>query len=283
MNNSKYFDQVGQITAWNPGGLPVGSRRAFLRTAAALTAMIPEVALAAKLAAAPGPATIWWRSDDVGVDTLQFVRLLALAQRRQAPVALAVVPANLKASCTARILNCPQATVVQHGIAHANNAASGKQIELGGRIDRKLLAERLKWGRERLSSAFGGRFLPMQAPPWNRIDPDVTSMLPSLGFSSLSTCGREPAAEAAPGLRQINIHLDLYHWFEPRGALTYEQAVSQLTTLVRAANGRPVGLLTHHSVMNEEAFVTLERLLTYVQQQKNMRLVGIGDLVGKVR
>jgi hypothetical protein len=285
MNSDEHPSRVRRGVAGIVRGMAT-SRRTFLQTVAVQSTLLP---VASTLlghdahAATPGPVPIWWRSDDVGVDKPQFARLLDIARRRQAPGALAMVPNILKANCTARILNCPQATVVQHGIAHANNAAAGKPIELGGNADRALLAQRLQRGRERLAGAFGGRFLPMQVPPWGRIDPDVTARLPALGFQSLSTYGRRRAMEAAPGLPQVNIHLDLYRWAAPRGALTYEEALSRLTALVRASKGEPIGIVTHHSVMNEQAFVILERILTFVQQQKNMKLSSIGELLGQAR
>jgi hypothetical protein len=262
------------------GALP-GSRRSFLRGVAAFAAIgAAEAALAEAVAAAPSPILVWWRHDDVGVDSPAFARIVAMAERRQAPVAFATVPKILKPECVNRILGSKQATVVQHGYVHKNNAATGKQVELGGAIDRNLLASQLRSGRERLAAAFGPRFLPMQVAPWNSIAPDVLPMLRDLGFTAVSTSGRRKVAEAAPGLRQINIHFDVYKWAAPRGSRTYEENVKLLTTQVRASKGEPIGILSHHSVMkSEQDFVTLDRLLAFVQQQLNMRLVSVKTLM----
>lgn len=251
--------------------------------AAAPTRQQAEAQFLAALDAARTPVPIWWRHDDVGVDSPAFARVLELAQRRQAPIALAVVPKNLKAACVTRILACPQATVVQHGIAHKNNALTGKQVELGGTADRRILAEQLGAGLKQLRGAFGSRFLAMQVPPWNRLDADVVPTLPGLGFTALSTAGKRRSAEPVPGLRQVNIHLDLYKWAAPRGNRSYEEILTTLTTFVRNAKGEPIGFLTHHSVMDEAAFAILDRLLALLQQKGSMRMVRIESLVQNAR
>ena len=93
--------------------------------------MTAEAALHAALAAAPPSLRLWWRDDDAGRPHPRLARLLALAERRAAPVALAVVPAWLEAECALLIGRCPWASVLQHGIAHRNHAREGeRKIEL---------------------------------------------------------------------------------------------------------------------------------------------------------
>lgn len=260
---------------------PADTRRAFLGMAAAFAATAAEAALREALAAAPAPVQVWWRNDDVRFDSPRFARLLAVAQRQQAPVALATVPVGLRPACVQRILSCGRALVIQHGIAHVSHAAPGERpLELGGGLsDPADLAAGLSAGRQRLAEAFGPKFLPMQAPPWGRIDPGVMAMLPALGFTSLSTFGRRRAPQVLPSLWQVNCHLGLHRWAAPSGPLPYEEAVARLTALVRRSRGEPIGILTHHKVMNEEAFVTLDRLLAFIKSQPNMRLAGIESLV----
>ncbi|MEK0083444.1 polysaccharide deacetylase family protein [Benzoatithermus flavus] len=244
----------------------------------------PEAALVAALGASPAPVVLWWRDDDAGRDHPRLASLLALAERRRAPVALAVVPEWLEEACAARILGCPLATVLQHGIAHADHAVPpGKKIELGGSADHAALARDLVRGRERLAAAFGARFRPVLVPPWNRIDPDLVPGLPALGFKALSTFGRRRAAEPVMGLRQVNTHLDLVAWREGGRALSPEEALSALAERVRAYDGEPIGILSHHLVMGDAALATLDRLLTLVQDHPKARLLGMGTLLGEAR
>ena len=114
---------------------------------------------------------LWWRDDDAGRDHPALERLLELAERRDLPLALAVVPLWLEAPVQALIAASAQATVLQHGYAHANHAPPGaRSIELGGREPATIVAE-LSQGQAALLDAFGATFLAVLVPPWNRLDP----------------------------------------------------------------------------------------------------------------
>mgnify|MGYP006286776963 CR=1 FL=1 len=206
---------------------------------------------------------IWWRDDDAGRDDVRLERLLALARKRDRPVALAVVPEWLEPATVRRILACPLATVLQHGVAHEDHGgAGGDKVELGGEVDRDALAARLVAGRERLADAFGDRFLPVLVPPWNRIDADVTAMAPALGFTGLS-CFAGPPRDLP--LRRIDVHVDAVDW--PAGAvpLSADAVETALDAAFAAATGGPVGLMTHHQVLEERHWDDLDRVLGFGQ------------------
>ena len=155
---------------------------------------------------------VWWRDDDAGRDHPALDRLLELAERRDLPLALAVVPLWLEPPVQAAIAASARATVLQHGYAHASHAAPGsKPIELGGRAPGAILAE-LEQGRAALSDAFGAIFLAVLVPPWNRVEPALLARLGALGFRGLSTFGRRPDDAGRPRLHQVNTHLDPIDW-----------------------------------------------------------------------
>ena len=52
----------------------------------------------------------------------------------------------------------------------------------------------------------------MLAPPWNRIGEDLVRRLNEVGFAALSTFKRRRAREAAPGVLQVNTHVDPVFW-----------------------------------------------------------------------
>ena len=246
--------------------------------------MTYERALADAIAAAPAPVRFWWRDDDAGRDDERLVPLLRLADRRAAPLALAVVPDWLERACRARILTSPSATVLQHGIAHADHALPrAKKIELGGQAARDRLLMDLGRGRELLAEAFGGRFVPVLVPPWNRIAADMVAALPGVGFVGLSTFGPRRAAEAAPGMPRVNTHLDLVVWREGGRQLDQAAAVARLAQLVVAHGDEPIGILSHHQVMDAAAFATLDRLLALVQDHPRATLAAAGALFGEGR
>jgi hypothetical protein len=201
---------------------------------------------------------LWWRDDDAGRDDARLERLLELAERRALPVALAVVPVWLDPGAQARIAASPQASVLQHGFAHRNHApADAKSCELGHRALATIEAE-LARGRTILVDAFGADFLAVLVPPWNRLDRRLIGRLTACGFSGLSTYGR-CAAEAAPGLVQVNSHLDPIDW---RGERLFVGEIAALERLVAALDpDEPIGILSHHLAMDEPGWRFLDRLL----------------------
>ena len=241
--------------------------------------MTPERALADAITNAPAPVRIWWRDDDAGRDDERLVPLLLLARRRFAPLALAVVPDWLDEACATRIRDTPRATVLQHGIAHADHSVPpARKIELGGKVPHARLLADLAHGRERLVGAFGERFVPALVPPWNRIAADFLPSLPGAGFSGLSIYGPRRAAEAAPGLKSVNTHLDLVVWREGGRHLDLASALTRLAQLLVAYGDEPIGILSHHQVMDAAAFSMLDRLLALVQDQPRATLAAAGAL-----
>lgn len=202
---------------------------------------------------------LWWRDDDAGRDHPALERLLELAERQAVPLALAVVPVWLEADAHARIAASAQASVLQHGYAHANHApAEARSCELGGRAIDVMVAE-LTRGRAALADAFGAAFLAVLVPPWNRIDTGLIGRLTACGFCGLSTYGRRGALGAAAGLIHINTHLDPIDW---RGERLFVGEVAALERLIAVLDpDEPIGILSHHLAMDEAGWRFLDRLM----------------------
>src|SRR6476469_10142620 len=64
-------------------------------------------------------ATLWWRDDDACSDSPALQRLLAIARRNDVPAAVAAIPATTDATLFDAIAPIDQATIIQHGYAHA--------------------------------------------------------------------------------------------------------------------------------------------------------------------
>jgi hypothetical protein len=219
---------------------------------------------------------VWWRDDDAGRDDPAFTRLLELAECLDLPLALAVVPMWLDANTQARIAASPSATVLQHGFAHADHAPpEGKSIELGGRDLDTILGE-LERGRALLADAFGCAFLAVLVPPWNRLDAGLVERLTGCGFVGLSTFGRRAGAEAAPGLAQINTHLDPVDW---RGTRLFVGETAALARLIAVLDAEePIGILSHHLAMDEAGWAFLDRLLRVLADHPGARLCPAREL-----
>ena len=72
----------------------------------------------------------------------------------------------------------------------------------------------------------GQSFIPVLAPPWNRMRNDLLDKLPGIGIRGISAYGPQKSREPAPGLRQVNTHVDVVAWRRGRHFVGEEQALS---------------------------------------------------------
>jgi hypothetical protein len=152
-------------------------------------------------------------------------------------------------------------TVLQHGTDHRNRAATGeKKTEYPAREPIETGLARIADGFGCLREFAGSKFFPVLAPPWNRLRKDLLTNLPAIGIRGISAYGDRPSAEPAPGLRQVNTHVDIVAWRRGRHFIGEEEAFR--LALRRAATHEPVGWLTHHAVHDAAAWKFLERLFT---------------------
>lgn len=203
------------------------------------------------------PVEFWWRDDDASVSNRALERLLRLSRSHRIPVALAVIPQDAEAQLFQQLHE--HVTVLQHGTDHRNRAAAGeKKTEYPGTEPAADALTRISEGLKKLSNVSG--FIPVLAPPWNRLRKDLLDKLPGIGIRGLSAYGAQQRREPAPGLRQVNTHVDIVAWRLGRRFVGEEQALSQAIQWL-AADG-PIGWLTHHAVHDAAAWDFLERLFT---------------------
>jgi hypothetical protein len=241
-------------------------------------------------AAAGRCATLWWRDDDAVAPVPELDRLLTLAHARDLPVALAVIPARASQALADWLAaGSARTTLLQHGYAHQNHARIGeKKAELGADRRADMVIEELARGWERMTALFGAAWAPVLVPPHNRIAEGVVQGLAGLGFRGLSTHGPRAANLAAPGLVQVNTHLDIMHWPDPRGFLGEAESLDLLIAQLRARRlgevdaEEPTGLLTHHPAHDEPAWAFLEALLDRLADHAAARIVGAGEAFAPV-
>ncbi len=230
-------------------------------------------------------ATLWWRDDDAVEPSPALARLLALAETRDLPHALAVIPARASVALAEWLESQAARThLLQHGYAHRNHAADGeKKAELGAQRPANVVLEELARGWGRMTALFGETWTPVLVPPHNRIAEAVVQGLAELGFQGLSTQGPRAAVLAAPGLIQVNTHLDIMHWPDPRGFLGEDEALEILVAQLRARRlgeadaTEPTGLLTHHPAHDAAAWAFLEALLDRLAGHPAARFVAAGE------
>jgi hypothetical protein len=223
----------------------------------------------------------WWRDDDAAQATPALARLLALAQRSATPLALAVIPARFEAEAFAAA--GPTISLLQHGTDHRNRGAPGeKKTEFPAAEPAAVALARLALARERLAAH--PRFLPVLAPPWNRLPEPLAAQLAAAGFQGLSRYGARAGPLAGAGVAQVNTHVDLIAWRAGRGfagdAPCLQAAVRHLAAKreARADAGEATGWLSHHGVHDDGAWAFLERLLETTRQLQGVRWRGAPEI-----
>jgi len=229
------------------------------------------------------PVEFWWRDDDAARPDAALAQLIALAGAYQVPLALAAIPAQAEATAFAQL--APEVAILQHGGDHRNRAAPGeKKTEFPGTESPGAAIARLASARERLAGVAGARLLLVLAPPWNRIPATHFVPLARAGFRGLSCFGPRRAAAAAPGLLQVNTHVDLIAWRAGRG-FAGEQAVLAAATAHLAAKrenradaAEPTGWLSHHAVHDATTWGFLKRLFETLRTVSGVRWLGAQEL-----
>jgi len=230
------------------------------------------------------PIRFWWRDDDAVAATPQLDRLLELANRYEAGIALACIPAHLQPSLVERLRGEDRAFALVHGFSHTNHAPPGdKKAEFGPRRPVQTMAQEAADALAQARTQLGERLLPVFVPPWNRIAPTLVPALPRLGYRALSTFRDRRAARTAEGLVIVNTHVDPIDWHGTRSLLDPDGLVRNLADAVkRRLSGdadalEPVGFLTHHLVHDEKVWTFCENLLVYLSRN-NAIFASIGGL-----
>lgn len=208
------------------------------------------------------PVEFWWRDDDAAAPTAPVRQLLDLAEKSGVPLALAVIPLTAKAELFQGI----GARVLMHGTDHRNRAgANDKKTEFPVAEPDAELTQRLVSARERLAGLAGAAFLPVLAPPWNRFKRPLDPVLAS-GLRGFSGYGARKNAHPAPGITQVNTHVDIIDWRGTRAFCGEDAALAAAARHLTArrtseADARePTGWLTHHELHDGSAWQFLERL-----------------------
>ena len=203
------------------------------------------------------PVQFWWRDDDASAPSAALERAVGLSRKYAIPLALAVIPQD----ATPRLFQGlhERVTVLQHGTDHRNRAAPGeKKTEYSAAEPVEAALKRISSGMAKLRAVPG--FMPVLAPPWNRMRADLLDKLPGIGIRGISAYGPQKSREPAPGLRQANTHVDVVAWRRGRHFVGEEQALSQAIKWL--ITGEPIGWLTHHAVHDAATWDFLERLFT---------------------
>lgn len=203
---------------------------------------------------------LWWRDDDAASPSAALLQLLNLEKTSGVPLALAVIPELAQGEAIAGARH-----VIMHGCDHRNRAAAGeKKTEFPAEESDTDAVARLALARTRLAALAGERFIPVLAPPWNRLRESLVERLPEAAIRGLSRYGARSRSGGA--VREVNTHVDIIAWRGARGFVGEEAALALLVRHLAARRrgsvdaAEPTGILTHHAEHDSGAWRFLERL-----------------------
>ena len=223
-------------------------------------------------------ARFWLRDDDAVEPTPELERLLVLAGKHGAPLALAVIPQHTGEALARRLDVHRAINVAVHGWSHTNFADEGeKKQELGAHRAPGAMLSELRAGFEKLGQLYPSTFTPVLVPPWNRIAASLVPELEGVGFCALSVFGPEKQGP----IRFVNTHADIMDWHGNRGGRTDEAILADIVKRLREmfVSGGTMGLLTHHLVHDAAAWSFVDRLLGFTRQDAGCRWISLTEIL----
>jgi peptidoglycan/xylan/chitin deacetylase (PgdA/CDA1 family) len=222
----------------------------------------------------------WLRDDDATRPSAALNKLIAVVREFETPLLLAVIPMQASAALAERLATEPLVIPCVHGYAHQrHNAEPAPALELGGDRPTEEALTELRQGRDRLRQLFGEKLSGILVPPWNRIAPEIAARIHECGFTGLSTNSWHVNGTILP---ELNTQIDIVDWANGRKGHNLEWAAGELLRRLRQARergGAPLGILTHHLVLDDQAWQTLRDLILYLKMRKGLAFEAADDLL----
>jgi predicted deacetylase len=227
-----------------------------------------------------GNIKLFFRADDIAVQSENFHKMMSLFIAYKTPICLAVVPTWI----TKPRWKAMQQFVEKgedlfcwhmHGYRHVNHETRGKKQEFGpARSERQLLND-ISNGASRLKTITGKHFTPVFTPPWNRCSLETMNVLKNIGFKGISrSYGNLPVPP--DGFMDFSVHVDLHTRKEKRAQEGWQKLIHELKV---GLNSPACGIMIHHMRMNQQAFIFLDYLLEVVNGYKAVNIVTYDDLI----
>lgn len=230
--------------------------------------------------------TFWWRDDDTVAPTDDLDRLIAIAEAQDAPLHLAVIPAGLSPHLAPRLATAPLVYTLQHGLAHKNHETKPlRASEVGVSRDTDLQRADLAKGWRLMAEAGLPRRLPVFVPPWNRIAQTTLPVLAEMGYAAVSTFDAAP--DPAPGLPQINGHIDPIRWKGGAHFSGTEKTLEQCLRHLRqrrtgaVAQSETTGFVTHHLQHDAGTWDFTQEFLARLTHGGHSRWIALPEILPK--
>lgn len=225
---------------------------------------------------------VFFRDDDVDEDEETLHRLLTIFADRKILFIAGVIPKLLTVDCIKLLAQFSEsAELVQHGCEHKNHEITQRKCEFGVSRNFEEQLSDLAAGQKIMNEAFGEKWFPAFIPPWNRCTEMTHRALDELGFRVLSKLrGRHPAVTGFQ-FREISVTLDIFRWQNGATLKSSEELYEELTRQI--TEGAPIGIMLHHKVMADEAFLLVEELLDVLKQSPAVRFHTFKSLDAEAR
>ncbi len=210
------------------------------------------------------PVPFFFRDDDAGWENELLWDLLDRFQAREVHIDLAVIPVELDADLATAL--CDRAStgkvhLHQHGFRHVNHEVDGRKYEFGpSRSHDEQLAD-IAQGRAMITDLLHPYVEPIFTPPWNRCTDQTAAALTNLGFQALSR-DHTAAPFGLAELAEVPVTVD---WFAKKKSEPWarEEVARQLTKQITTGT-KPVGVMLHHAITNEEHMGLVDELVALV-------------------
>lgn len=230
-------------------------------------------------------APIWLRDDDA-IEMSDALRVfLDRLAKHQIPAALAAIPSKLSEGFASEISRYPDARLLVHGWAHLNHAlAPEKKCEFPGSRSLREMEKEACGALARLKMLAPAAALPVFAPPWNRMAPELQPRLAECGYAGLSMFSRKRRLidDGAPSRRDT--HWDPIAWRQGGGLLPEGELLDGLCDLLeQELSGDAlelIGLLTHHLVHDGWIARFLEEVLSALADSGAVRFLSADEVFG---
>lgn len=238
--------------------------------------------------AAGNVATFWWRDDDAIEPTPALDRMLALVDRYQVPLGLAVIPALVKPQLADRLRHETLVEVLQHGYRHKNHANAGERAaEFGPQRPLDERRREIEHGRLLLKDF---NLAPIFVPPWNRYDKALVREIEFGGLKAISAFGLPDHQSMV--IIECNCQVDIISWRTTRGFAGVEKTVRKIVDhLVARRSGKAsdlgsltvaTGVLTHHLDHDDGCWNFLDELFSRVKGHPAVQWITPMDAVSRV-
>ncbi len=230
-----------------------------------------------KKLAAEKTIDIFFRDDDVDIDEENLHRLLTIFSNRKTPLIAGVIPKLLTGDCIKLLSEFSEFTeLVQHGWQHKNHETIERKCEFGNSRNYNEQFSDLAAGQKIMNEAFGKNWFPAFIPPWNHCTENTHRALDELGFRVLSKLRGSQAPVTGFQFREISVTLDIFRWQNGATLKSAEEIYEELTQQI--VKGAPIGIMLHHKVMTDEAFLFIEQLLDALKQSPAVKFHTLASL-----